>query len=76
MVLATLSTRFLIVKSIYNLPSSLYESFEINDASLAGAKVRFTFVKLLFTPDAIYYKQKKTSNNERILIKKDCPILQ
>lgn len=32
--------------------------------------------KLLFTPDAIYYKQKKTSNNERILIKKDCPILQ
>lgn len=33
-------------------------------------------LKLLFTPDAIYYKQKKTSNNERILIKKDCPILQ
>lgn len=31
--------------------------------------------KLLFTPDA-YYKQKKTSNNERNLIKKDCPILQ
>lgn len=32
--------------------------------------------KLLFNPDAIYYKQKKTSNNERILIKKDCSILQ